>query len=421
VSARRGRFLVAVLVLAVAASGVGLGAGATSKRATPPPTPVPPHGSPSPFPTALATPSDATRPPRVPATAALLADADTGQILYAKQASVRRPIASITKVMTALLALDALPLHRVVTVDPRAVFERDDYGASSTLGLRAGERITVENLLYALLLGSANDAADALAIAVDGSTESFVRHMNRRAAALGMHGTTFFSPSGLDDRGRSTPLDLLRLVRAANENETFQTITATRFRTIPAPKGPARHIQNRNALLWLYPGTFGTKTGSTTGAGECVIASARRDGRSLVAIVLDAPREPFSSAATLLNHGFDGWRQDTVVTAGQPEGTVDIRGGTVTVVAGSELTALLPAGDVAVRTTVVADPRAAFPPEAGSSVGTLVARADGAVLGRVPLVVPDVPPAPSSSGPWWLRAGAAVGGAVADAVRALSG
>jgi serine-type D-Ala-D-Ala carboxypeptidase (penicillin-binding protein 5/6) len=323
--------------------------------------------------------------------------------------------------MTALLTLDALPLHQTVTVDARAVFERDDYGASSTLGLRAGERISVENLLYALLLGSANDAADALAIAVDGSTEAFVRHMNRRAAALGMRRTTFNSPSGLDDRGRSTPFDLLRLVRAANANDTFRTITSSRFRAIPAPKGPPRRIQNRNALLWLYPGTFGTKTGSTAGAGECVIASARRDDRSLVAIVLDAPREPFSSAATLLNHGFDGWGRDTVVTAGQPEGAVDIRGGTVTVVAAGDLVALRPIDDGPVRTTIVVDPRAAFPPPAGSSVGVLVARADGSVLGRVPLVVPDVPPAPASSGPWWVRAGAAVGGAVADAVRAFSG
>jgi D-alanyl-D-alanine carboxypeptidase (penicillin-binding protein 5/6) len=421
VSVARGRIVGAVLALTVVASGLGLGATAAPKGATPPPTPVPPNGSPSPFPTALATPTDPARPPRVPAAAAVLADADTGQILYAKQAATRRPIASITKVMTALLTLDALPLHDVVTVDPRAVFERDDFGASSTLGLHGGERITVENLLYALLLGSANDAADALAIAVDGSTDAFVRHMNRRAAALGMRRTTFASPSGLDDRGRSTPLDLLRLVRAANTNNTFRTITATRFRTIPAPKGPARRIQNRNALLWLYPGTFGTKTGSTAGAGECVIASARRDGRSLVAIVLAAPREPFSSAATLLNHGFEGWRQDTVVTAGQPEGVVDIRGGTVTVVAGSDLVALRPVDAAAVRTTVVVDPRAAFPPATGSSVGTLVARADGSVLGRVPLVVPEVPPAPASSGPWWLRAGAAVGGAVADAVRALAG
>jgi hypothetical protein len=109
------------------------------------------------------------------------------------------------------------------------------------------------------------------------------------------------------------------------------------------------------------------------------------------------------------------------VTAGQSEGTVAIRGGTVPVVAGEELTALVPvlAGDS--RMIVVVDPRAAFPPETGEPIATLVARADGSVLGRVPLVVPEVPPAPASSGPWWVRAGAAVGGAVADAIGALAG
>jgi D-alanyl-D-alanine carboxypeptidase (penicillin-binding protein 5/6) len=382
---------------------------------------VPPRGSPSPFPTALATPADGTRPPTIPAEAGLLADLDTGQVLFAKGAGVRRPIASVTKIMTALLTLENLPLRTVVTVDPRAVFERDDYGASSTLGLRPGERITVENLLYALLLGSANDAAVQLAIAVDGSPEAFVRHMNRRAMELGMRATRFYSASGLDDRGRSTPLDLLRLTTVANTDATFRTITATRFHSIPAPRGPDRRIQNRNALLWLYPGSFGTKTGETAAAGACLVASASRDGRTLVAIVLHAPREPFSSAAALLNYGFEGWEVDTIVAAGQPEGTVAIRGGMVEVVAGRELTASVPVAGSDIRTSVVIDPRAAFPPEPGEPVGALVARGGGSVLGRVPLIVPVVPPAPSSSGPWWVRASVAVGGAVADAIDALAG
>ena len=336
--------LVLVAVLA-ASSGLGVVADAATRGQAPPPTPVPPNGSPSPFPTALATPADATRTPTIPAAAGLLADLDTGQILFAKQAGTPRPIASVTKIMTAVLTLESLPLDEVVRVDPRAVFDKGDYGASSTLGLRPGERITVRDLLYALLLGSANDAAVALAIAVDGSSDAFVRHMNARAHQLGMRATRFYSASGLDDRGHSTPLDLLRLVRVATRDETFRTITATRFHTIPAPRGPARRIQNRNAMLWLYPGAVGTKTGMTARAGGCLVATARRDGRTLVAVVLDAPSEPFSSAATLLDHGFQGWERDTVVAAGQPEGDVAIRGGTVPVVAGEELTALVPIDD----------------------------------------------------------------------------
>lgn len=411
--------LVAVVALLVVASAFD--AAATTRPAVPPPTPVPPRGSPSPFPTSVATPSDPTREPAVPAAAALLADLDTGQVLYTKDPGTPRPIASVTKIMTALLTLETLPMDKVVHVDPRAVFERDDFGSSSTLGLRPGEPITVENLLYALLLGSANDAADALAIAVDGSVPAFVGRMNERAQQLGMRQSRFFSANGLDDRGHSTPRDLLRLVRVTDASDAFTTITATRFRRIPAPHGPDRVIQNRNALLWLYAGAFGTKTGTTAGAGACLVASAARDGRRLVAIVLDAPREPFSSAATLLEYGFEGWENEDLVTAGDPLGTVAIRGGTVPVVAGADLDALVPVReDAEVQNRSVIDPRAAFPPAPGERIGLLVVHAGPEVLGRVPLVVPAVPPAPATSGPWWLRAAGAVGGAVIDGVRALA-
>ena len=418
-TARPLRVVSVAAVLAIVALAVN--AGAATQASVPPPTPVPPHGSPSPFPTSLATPGDPTREPTIPATAALLADLETGQVLYTKDPAAPRPIASVTKVMTGLLALESLPLDRMVRVGPVAVFERDDYGASSTLGLQVGERISVENLLYALLLGSANDAAVALAIAVDGSVPAFVRHMNVRARQLGMMQTRFFSASGLDDRGHSTPRDLLHLVRFANANDAFRTITATRFRRIPAPRGPDRVIQNRNALLWLYAGTFGTKTGTTAEAGSCLVASASRNGRHLVAIVLDAPNEPFSSAATLLEYGFEGWAPVDLVQAGEPRGTVDIRGGTVPVVAGASLEALVPvAGDDDVVERTVVDPLAAFPPAAGEAIGALVIHRGSQVLGRVPLVVPSVPPAPATSGPWWIRAATAVGGAIVDGVSAIA-
>jgi D-alanyl-D-alanine carboxypeptidase (penicillin-binding protein 5/6) len=206
-----------------------------------------------------------------------------------------------------------------------------------------------------------------------------------------------------------------------NEDDVLRAITATRFHRIPAPKGPDRVIQNRNAMLWLYPGSFGTKTGTTAGAGACVIASARRDGRRLVAIVLHAPEEPFSDAAALLNYGFEGWQPATLVTAGDPVGDAAIRGGTVPVVATSDLTALVPKSDADDRIErVVVDPDAAFPPATDERVATLVVASGGRVLGQVPLIVPVVPPPPQTAGPWWLRAGDAVAGAVADAVRAVA-
>ena len=306
-----------------------------------------------------------------------------------------------------------------MTVDPRAVFDKGDYGASSTLGLVAGERITVENLLYAMLLGSDNDAAVALAIDIAGSEDAFVRLMNARADRMGMRRTDFRSVNGLDDRGRSTARDLLVLVRAAEATDGFDRITSTEVRSIPAPRGPPRRIQNRNALLWLYPGTFGTKTGSTALAGSCLIASANRAGRRLVAIVLDARGEAFSDAAALLNYGFEGFTEQTFAAVGADEGTLRIRGGDVPVVAATELTALVPTRSLgSVRRRAVASPHAAFPPAPGSRVGTLTLSIPGLTIGSVPLVVSTVPPPPSSGGPWWARAAGSVGRALADAVRA---
>ena len=390
-----------------------------AKQTGPPPTPVPPRGSLSPFPQVLQTPSDPTSP-GVTAHGALLADLDTGQILYAERARTPRPIASVTKLMTALLARRALPLHRVVRVDPRAVFDRRDFGASSTVGLRTGERVGVEDLLYALLLGSANDAAVELAIAVDGSEAAFVKHMNERATSLGMTGTEFASASGLDDDGRSTPHDLLELARAVEGDPVLRSIVDTRFHRIASPHGRDRIVQNRNALLWLYGPATGMKTGTTAGAGACVVATATRDGRRLVAIVLGATHEAFSPAASLLDYGFDGWRADTIVSSGTSAGIVAIRGGTVPVVASRDLTRLVPVRSADRAEQVVVDPRAAFPPAPDDRVATLVVRDGDTVLGSVPLIVPDVPPPPASEGPWWARAAGAIGGAVVDAVESLA-
>ena len=413
------RLRVAAIASVLIAALVAANAGA-ARRTGPPPTPVPPHGSLSPFPTVLATPADPTREPTIDAPAALLADLDTGQILYATQPRAPRPIASVTKLMTALLAREALPLRRVVRVDQRAEFHRDDFGSSSTIGLRAGERIEVDDLLYALLLGSANDAAIELAIAVDGSEAAFVRHMNTHARALGMTETHLASATGLDDDGRSTPRDLLTLTRAVEADRVLRSIVQTRFHRIAAPKGRDRVIQNRNALLWLYDLATGMKTGTTQGAGACVVATAARDGRRLVAIVLGATHDAFSPAAALLDYGFEGWERDTIVTAGTSVAAVAIRGGTVPVVAARDLTRLVPVRSTDRSEQVVVDPHAAFPPAPQDRVATLVIREGDTVLGSVALLVPDVPPPPASEGPWWTRAASAVGGAVVDAVEALA-
>ena len=269
---------------------------------------------------------------------AMLVDLDSGRLFFAEAPQARRPIASLTKLMTALLVLERLSLDHVVEVSPDAVFDDDDFGASSTLGLRAGERRTVRELLYALLLQSANDAAVALAIEV-GVRAGVRTAMNRRADTLGMHETGFFSPNGLDDRGRSSARDLLLLVQTAYATPGFAPIVATKFRRSPDRRDRSlAHPEPQRAALAL-PGAIGVKTGSTTGAGYCLVAVAERDGRRLVAIVLGSPNEAFSEAATLLDYGFEAFTERTFVEAGQDLGTVEIRGGAVTGVAGGLCTA----------------------------------------------------------------------------------
>jgi D-alanyl-D-alanine carboxypeptidase (penicillin-binding protein 5/6) len=385
----------------------------------PPPTPVPPSGSPSPFPQSLDVPSDAQVPPQIDASAALLMDLNTGEVLFAKEPARPRPIASLTKVMTALLTLERRPLDHVVTVPATAVFPKDRFGASSTLGLREGERRTVEELLDALLLGSANDAAIALAVDVSGSVEGFVELMNRRGARLGMDATTFASPDGLDDAGRSTPADLATLTIAALATEGFRPIVGSKVATIGGPDGP-RKVQNRNAMLWLYRGAFGVKTGQTAGAGYCLIAAAQRGDRSLVAIVLGDDRPAFDDAAALLNHGFEGFRQATLVARGEDIGSVGIPGGSVRVAAARPLSRLVPVaqeGSIGRRVRVARN--AAFPPTTGERVGVLRVSLDGEMIGVVPLIVTEIPGPEPAEGSWLIRAGGAVVDGVGQAVAGL--
>jgi len=195
--------------------------------------------SPSPFPSTLRTPAPAGRqPPAVRAASALLMDLDTGQVLFALNATDKRPIASLTKIMTAYLVMSRTSPTDVVTVSDDAASGR--VVGISSLGLEAGERIREQQLLYALLLQSANDAAVALAEHVSGTVDAFVATMNRTAARLGMARTEFASPNGLDDTGYSTARDLARVTRAAYSVPGFGSIVATRFHSIPAPEDRPR-------------------------------------------------------------------------------------------------------------------------------------------------------------------------------------
>jgi serine-type D-Ala-D-Ala carboxypeptidase (penicillin-binding protein 5/6) len=232
--------------------------------------------------------------------AAIVVDAGTGRVIWAQNAHQRRQIASLTKIMTALLALRKLAPHDVVTVAksvPRVPLVRE--------GLRAGERVEAWKLFYSMLLYSGNDDALALAIAAGGDKWSFVREMNDEAHRLGLLDTHFVSPSGVVDRDNySSAWDVAALARVALQNQRFDTIVRTKEIHVPwsAPTYSKIYINN-NLMLRMYPGADGLKTGYTHKSGDCLAVSATRHGRRLVAVLLDDPNM-YADATRLLNYGF---------------------------------------------------------------------------------------------------------------------
>jgi serine-type D-Ala-D-Ala carboxypeptidase (penicillin-binding protein 5/6) len=387
---------------------------------TPPPTPV--DGKPSPFVTRLRTPAPSTTPPAVRSPVAAVADLDTGQVLYSRGLDRPRPIASVTKLMTAFLVLERTAPHDTVTISRNAAPSVSGYHGSE-LDLRPGERLSVKDLLYGLLVQSSNDAAIALAEHVSGSVDAFVKLMNRRAKRLGMTDTRYFSPNGLDDRGRSTARDLITITQADYRFAEFARIVSTRYYEIPSPKGKPRMIQNRNVLLWLYPGAIGVKTGYTAVAKFCVVGAAERDGLRLVTVVLGNPDEPFSDAAALLSYGFTAFERRSFVSAGDDLGPIDIPGGRVWGSAGEDLRALVPKAAASEATRrIEVDPRAGFPPAPGEEIATLRVGIPGLELGRIPVLASKVPPPPPPEpGPWWRRTASAVLDAVGDVVHSALG
>jgi serine-type D-Ala-D-Ala carboxypeptidase (penicillin-binding protein 5/6) len=238
--------------------------------------------------------------PRLGARGAILVNEATGAVLWAYDPYRRLPIASTTKIMTAVIALQRLRPNTVVTVSklvPRVPLVRE--------GLRAGERVPVRKLLYALLLYSGNDDALALAQATAGSRPAFLRLMNQQAKALGLRSTHFTSPSGVIDRGNySTAWDLASLARYALRDDRFRKIVRTRIKRVPWPPPTFSKIYvNKNALLATYQGADGVKTGWTTKARHCLVASAHRRGIHLLAVVLGS-WDAFTDARRLLNYGF---------------------------------------------------------------------------------------------------------------------
>ena len=238
--------------------------------------------------------------PALSAASAILVDADSGTVVWAQRPHQRHLIASTTKIMTAILALERLRLRTVVRVNEQAT-----RAAPNREGLRVNEPVRAWKLLYGLLLYSGNDDAVALAIASAGSRGGFIDMMNAKARRLGMHDTHFSTPSGVVDEGNySSAWDMAALSRYALQNPRFARIVATRRIQVPwaAPTFSKVYV-NKNQLLGTYRGADGVKTGWTTLARHCLVAAAHRGRVRLIAVVLHS-ENPFGDARRLLNLGF---------------------------------------------------------------------------------------------------------------------
>jgi D-alanyl-D-alanine carboxypeptidase (penicillin-binding protein 5/6) len=261
---------------------------------------------------ALSAPA-AAKPPQIDARAWALVDARTGDVLASHAASRQLPVASTTKLMTAYVALKELPLDKIVRAAPYEA----EYG-ESLLGLRPGQRISVRDLLYGLILRSGNDAAFDLARAGAGSESAFVAQMNRYAAALGLSNSHYANPIGLDQRGNySSAGDLVALTRRLLRDPAFARIAASRSALLRSLR-PSRRISTINELLALAPWVNGVKTGHTFGARYVLVGSGRRKGVELIAAVVgtETDEERFDDTLDLLEYGFSQYRRRVPIRAG---------------------------------------------------------------------------------------------------------
>lgn len=327
--------------------------------------------------------------PRVTADAAVLIDVETGQIYFAKNHTRRAAPASLTKIMTAVIAVENSSLDDVVTVDSRSA----SVSMGSIIDLRKGEKITLGELLTAALVASANDSTVAIACHVGGSHARFITMMNAKAAALGLSNTRFANTNGYHDPNHyTTAYDLARLSRYALGHPKINELVQTREATVHWLEPPDREekIKNSNRLLFGdYEGIDGVKTGTTPLAGNCLVASATREGRRLIAVALHS-NDRYRDCLNMFDYGFQTVRPVTVAEEGVAVTGVQVTGGIkdeVDAVAENALEIRIDPDDLPrlERKVEVKDPVAA-PIKKGQYLGECVYLVKGQELGRVRLL-----------------------------------
>jgi len=257
------------------------------------------------------------------AQSAILLDASSGRVLKEHNSYERLGMASTTKIMTAIVAIENASLDEIVTVSKNAGSTE-----GSSIWLSAGEKIKLNDLLYGLMLNSGNDSAVAIAEHISESVEKFVELMNNKVKELGLKSTNFTNPHGLsDDNHYTTAYDLAQITRYAMNNPKFCEIVSTVSKRIPwEDKAWDRSLVNHNKMLKLYDGVNGVKTGFTKATGRCLVTSAERDGLKLIAVTLNAP-DDWNDHTELLNYGFDNYKNKKITANGDYMKTVLIKGG----------------------------------------------------------------------------------------------
>lgn len=318
------------------------------------------------------------------ARACVVIDEKSGRVLLSHNAEEPLPMASTTKIMTALLAMENSSMEEAVTCG------RNAFGVPGTsIYLSQGETLSMEHMLYGLMLASGNDAAVAIAEHVGGSVDAFCRMMTARAAELGCRNTVFLTPHGLPQEGHfTTALDLALIAREAMQHAFFRELVSTRRATIPwEGRAYDRVLNNKNRLLSDYEGATGIKTGYTKKAGRCLVFGAERSGMRIIGVVLNCP-DWFGEAARLMDTAFDRFESVTMLNAGEELTRLAVQHAgeqTVSIVAGRELTGVIPKGgkaeiDIDLPQTLDA------PVNCGEQVGTASLVCGGEVITTVPLI-----------------------------------
>ncbi len=263
-------------------------------------------------------------PPSTTAKAMILIEKESGRVLAQKNAHTQLSIASTTKIVTALTVLENCDdITRVVEVDKRCV------GIEGTsIYLKAGEKLTIEELLYGLMLRSGNDAAVTLAYAISGGIDEFASLMNQTAKKYGAIECNFVNPHGLEQEGHHcSASDLAKITKAGLDNQVFAGIvSSTKYRTASRENTDSRLFQNKNKMLHLYEGSNGVKTGYTKKAGRCLVSSCTRDGMTLISVVLNAP-SMWEDSQKLLNYGFENYKIRTIIDEYNVCGVVAVNDG----------------------------------------------------------------------------------------------